>query len=107
MLLYSELSIDNKWKMSRYCTTGWAEGSIRIAWLGPRSGDKPQSGISGFPKDLVLIGKSKHDFVDKLLYLKDENIRKTYGKKLRQEIEKNHNADIEIKKLISLYNELM
>ena len=66
-----------------------------------------QSGISGFPKDLVLIGKSKHDFVDKLLYLKDENIRKTYGKKLRQEIEKNYNADIEIKKLISLYNELM
>jgi len=66
-----------------------------------------QSGISGFSKDLVLIGKSKHDFVDKLLYLKDENIRKTYGKKLRQEIEINHNADIEIKKLISLYNELM
>jgi glycosyltransferase involved in cell wall biosynthesis len=66
-----------------------------------------QSGISGFSKDLVLIGKSKHDFVDKLLYLKDENIRKTFGKKLRQEIEINHNADIEIKKLISLYNELM
>ena len=66
-----------------------------------------ESGSIGFPNDFVLVGKSKHDFVEKLLYLKDENTRKMYGKKLRQEIKQNYNADIEIKKLIALYNELL
>ncbi len=66
-----------------------------------------ESGSIGFPKDFVLVGKTKHDFIEKLLYLKDENIRKTFGKKLRQKIVQNHNAAIEIKKLISLYDELL
>lgn len=66
-----------------------------------------ESGSIGFPNDFVLVGKTKHDFVEKLLYLKDENIRKSYGEKLRQQVIRNHNADIEIKKLISVYNELL
>jgi glycosyltransferase involved in cell wall biosynthesis len=66
-----------------------------------------ESGSIGFSNDFILVGKSKYDFVEKLLYLKDENTRKIYGKKLRQEIEQNYNADIEIKKLISIYDELL
>ena len=35
----------------------------------------------------------------------DENMRKDIGNKLRLEIEQKYNAEIEIKKLIKLYNE--
>jgi glycosyltransferase involved in cell wall biosynthesis len=66
-----------------------------------------ESGARGSPDDLFLVGKSKIDLVNKLLYLKDENTRKTYGKKIRSEIEKNYNSDVEIKKLIKLYRELL
>ena len=66
-----------------------------------------ESGSIGFPSDLVLIGKSKEDYVTKLIYLEDENVRKEYGKKIRSEIEQNYNADIEIQKLLKLYNELI
>lgn len=65
------------------------------------------SGALGFPDDFFLVGKTTNDLVEKLLYLKNENNRKSFGKKLRCEIEKNYNADIEIKKLIKLYGELL
>ena len=66
-----------------------------------------ESGSIGFPSDLVLIGKSKEDYVKKLIYLENENIRKEYGKKIRSEIERNYKTDIEIQKLLKLYNELI
>ena len=65
-----------------------------------------ESGALGFAEDLLLIGKSKEDYVEKLLYLEDENVRKNYGEKIRSEIELNYNADIEVEKLLKLYNEL-
>ena len=66
-----------------------------------------ESGALGFPQDYFLVGKSKQDFTNHLISLKDENLREHYGKKLKNEIEKNYNADIEIKKLIKLYAEFI
>ena len=59
------------------------------------------------PKDLLLVAKSKNDFLEKLQYLQDEKARTTIGKKLRSEILKNYNIEIETKKLLKLYNELL
>lgn len=66
-----------------------------------------ESGAQGAPSDLFMVGRSKDDLVNHLLYLKDENTRKACGKKLRLEIEKNYNANIEVKKLIKLYDEFL
>ena len=66
-----------------------------------------ESGALGFPEGFFLVGKSKQDFLDIFISLKDENLRKNYGKNLRKEIEKHYNADIEVKKLIKLYNEFI
>jgi len=64
-----------------------------------------ESGELGFPKDLLLVAKSKNDFLKKLQYLQDEKARIIIGKKLRSEILKNYNIEIEIKKLLKLYKE--
>jgi glycosyltransferase involved in cell wall biosynthesis len=64
-----------------------------------------ESGALGFPDDFFLVGKSKQDFVDHIISLRDENLRKNYAKKLKDEIKKNYNADNEVKKLIKLYKE--
>ena len=66
-----------------------------------------ESGALGFPEGFFLVGKSKQDFVDLLISLKDENLRKNHSKKLRKEIENHYNADIEVKKLIKLYDEFI
>ncbi len=60
-----------------------------------------------FENDYVCIGKTKEDLVNQIHYLKDEDIRIDLGKKLRNEIVKNHNAEIEIEKVIKIYKELM
>jgi len=60
-----------------------------------------------FQNDYVCIGKNNQELSNQIDYLKNENIRNDLGKKLRNEIIKNYNADVEIKKVIKLYNELM
>ena len=60
-----------------------------------------------FQNDHVCIGKTKNDLINQIDYLKNENVRNDLGKKLRNEVIKNHNADIEIKKIIKIYKELM
>jgi len=60
-----------------------------------------------FQNDYVCIGKTKEDLVNQIHYLEDENVRIDLGKKLRNEIIKKYNAEIEIEKVIKLYNELM
>ena len=42
-----------------------------------------------------------------MCYLENESIRKELGKKLRNEISINYNAEIEIEKVIKIYKELM
>ena len=60
-----------------------------------------------FENDHVCIGKTKNDLINQIDYLKNENVRNDLGKKLRNEVLKNYNADIEIKKIIKIYEELM
>ena len=63
------------------------------------------SGAVDFKQDLLLIGDSSTELIKLVESMKNENIRKNFGKSLRIEIEKYYNADIEIKKIIKLYNE--
>ena len=64
-------------------------------------------GTIDFNKDLLVVGDTVDELIEGITYLKNENIRKKMGKKLRNEIERNHNADIESKKLIKIYNEFV
>lgn len=64
-------------------------------------------GAIDFNNELLLIGENTDQLIDKIVYLKDENTRKELGNKLRNEIEKNHNAEKESKKIIKIYNEFL
>ncbi len=59
-----------------------------------------------FQNDYVCIGKTKEELVNQMRYLEDENVRADLGRKLRSEISKKYNAEIEIDKVIKIYNEL-
>ena len=65
------------------------------------------AGSIDFKKDLLLIGKDTKQLVELILSLNNENERKKIGNDLRLEIERKYNADIEVKKLIKLYNEYL
>ena len=65
------------------------------------------TGNVDFENDYVCIGKTKEELVDQMHYLEDENIRADLGRKLRNEISKKYNAEIEIEKVIKIYRELM
>jgi glycosyltransferase involved in cell wall biosynthesis len=60
-----------------------------------------------FQNDYVCIGKTKEELVNQMHYLEDESVRTDLGKKLRDEISKNYNAETEIEKVIKIYKELM
>ena len=60
-----------------------------------------------FQNDYVCLGKTSSDLANQIDYLKAENVRSDLGKKLKNEILKNYNANIEIKKVIKIYNELL
>lgn len=64
------------------------------------------SGAIDFNNELLCIGKTNNELVNQIKYLEDENVRKELGKKLKNEIEKNHNAMIEVDKIIKIYDEL-
>lgn len=64
-------------------------------------------GAIDFENDYVCIGKTKTELVEQLHYLEDEDVRNDLGRKLRDEISKKYNAEIEIEKVIKIYNELM
>jgi len=59
-----------------------------------------------FQNDFVCVGKTNNELVNQINYLKDEDVRNDLGKKLRNEILKKYNAEIEIEKVIKLYKEL-
>lgn len=63
------------------------------------------SGATDFNNELLLIGKNSEEIIEKIEYLKSDNIRKEIGKELLKEIKNNHNAIIESKKIIKIYNE--
>ena len=66
-----------------------------------------ETGALGHTPNLFLEAKSKRDYLEKIQYLKDEKARDTIGKKLRSDISKNYNVDLETKKLLKLYEELL
>lgn len=59
-----------------------------------------------FQNDYVSIGTTKEELVKQLQYLANEDVRTDLGKKLRNEISINYNAEIEIEKVIKIYKEL-
>jgi glycosyltransferase involved in cell wall biosynthesis len=65
------------------------------------------SGAVDFEQDLLLIGDSSTELIKLIESMQNENERKKIGKSLRIEIEKNYNADVEIKKIIKLYKEYL
>jgi|TARA_B110000438_G_scaffold301858_1_gene357853 glycosyltransferase involved in cell wall biosynthesis len=65
------------------------------------------SGAVDFKQDLLLIGDSSTELIKLIESMQNENERKKIGKSLRVEIEKNYNADVEIKKIIKLYKEYL
>ena len=65
-----------------------------------------ETGALGHPKNLFLEAKSKNDYLEKIQSLQDEKARTAIGQKLRSEISKKYDVDIETKKLIKLYEEL-
>jgi glycosyltransferase involved in cell wall biosynthesis len=60
-----------------------------------------------FQNDHVCIGNTKEDLVKQMHYLEDDGVRTDLGKKLRDEISKKYNAEIEIEKVIKIYKELL
>ena len=65
------------------------------------------SGSVDFKQDLLLIGDSSTELIKLIESMKNENERKNIGKSLHVEIEKNYNANIEIKKIVKLYDEYL
>ena len=65
------------------------------------------TGALGMSDDLLVVCDSKEEFVKKLNDLKDEKIRQDIGEKFQNEVGKKYNADIEIKKLIKVYQEFL
>lgn len=60
-----------------------------------------------FQNDYVCIGKTKQELVNQMHYLENESTRTDLGKKLRDEISKKYNAEIEIEKVIKIYKDLL
>ena len=63
------------------------------------------AGAIDFRNDLLSIGNTTNEISNLIEILMDENTRKEIGNKLRNEIEEKYNAEIEIKKVVKLYNE--
>ena len=63
------------------------------------------AGAVDFRNDLLSIGDTTDEISNLIEILMDENTRKEIGNKLRSEIEEKYNTEIEIKKVIKLYNE--
>lgn len=63
------------------------------------------SGNVDFQNDYVLVGSTVDQLSRHIEYLKSETNRNELGNKLRKEIVKNYNAEIEIQKIIKIYND--
>lgn len=108
--------VDNYYEVLRSCSVLFSPYPSYAKYLGSKNkfleaaaGEMPiittSSGAVDFKQDLLLIGNSSKELIHLIESMKDENERRKLGKKLRSEIETKYNADIEIKKIIKLYNE--
>lgn len=64
------------------------------------------SGNIDFQNDYMCLGKTNEELAQQMHYLENEGVREDLGKKLRNEISKKYNAEIEIEKVIKIYKEL-
>lgn len=108
--------VDNYHEVLRSCSVLFSPYPLYAKYLGSKNKfleaaacEMPiittSSGAVDFKQDLLLIGNSSAELIKLVESMKNENTRKNFGKSLRVEIEKYYNADIEIKKIIKLYNE--
>ena len=108
--------VDNYYEVLRSCSVLFSPYPPHAKYLGSKNKFleaaackmpiiTTSSGAVDFNQDLLLIGDSSTELIKLIESMKNENERKNIGKSLRIEIEKNYNADIEIKKIIKLYNE--
>jgi len=108
--------VDNYYEVLRSCSVLFSPYPPYAKYLGSKNKfleagacEMPiittSSGAVDFKQDLLLIGDSSTELIKLIESMKNENQRKHIGKSLRKEIEQNYNADIEIKKIIKLYQE--
>jgi glycosyltransferase involved in cell wall biosynthesis len=63
-------------------------------------------GVVDFNSAITLVGTTPRQLVEHIAYLKDEDVRRPLGRKLRAEVEANHDFLKESAKLKTLYEEL-
>jgi len=108
--------VDNYYEVLRSCSVLFSPYPAYAKYLGSKNKfleaaacEMPiittSSGAVDFKQDLLLIGDSSTELIKLIESMQNENERKKIGKSLRIEIEKNYNADVEIKKIIKLYEE--
>ena len=108
--------VDNYYEVLRSCSVLFSPYPAYAKYLGSKNKfleaaacEMPiittSSGAVDFKQDLLLIGDSSTELIKLIESMQNENERKKIGKSLRIEIEKNYNADVEIKKIIKLYGE--
>ena len=108
--------VDNYYEVLRSCSVLFSPYPAYAKYLGSKNKFleaaackmpiiTTSSGAVDFKQDLLLIGNSSTELIKLIEFLQNENERKKIGKSLRVEIEKNYNADVEIKKIIKLYGE--
>lgn len=108
--------VDNYIEMLRSCSVLFSPYPKNAIYLGSKNKfleaaacEMPiittSSGAIDFRKDLLLIGDTSTELIKLIKSMDNENDRRNLGRNLRTEIEKNYNAEIEIKKIIKLYNE--
>ncbi|MBT3408373.1 glycosyltransferase family 4 protein [Candidatus Woesearchaeota archaeon] len=110
--------VDNYYEVLRSCSVLFSPYPAYAKYLGSKNKfleaaacEMPiittSSGAVDFKQDLLLIGDSSTELIKLIESMQNENERKKIGKSLRVEIEKNYNADVEIKKIIKLYKEYL
>jgi glycosyltransferase involved in cell wall biosynthesis len=110
--------VDNYYEVLRSCSVLFSPYPSYAKYLGSKNKfleaaacEMPiittSSGAVDFKQELLLIGNSSDKLIQLIESMKNENERKKIGKSLRVEIEKNYNANIEIKKIVKLYNEYL
>ena len=108
--------VDNYHQILRSCSVLFSPYPIYAKYLGSKNKfleaaacEMPiittSSGAIDFRSDLLLVGDTSTELIELIKTMNNENERKNLGRNLRAEIEKNYNADIEVKKIIKLYKE--
>jgi glycosyltransferase involved in cell wall biosynthesis len=64
-------------------------------------------GLGDFGQELVLLGETAGELVERISYLSEENLRRELGRKLRTEVQEKHDIVKESRKLIALYQEFL